>query len=566
MGLRSSPHYLSVALAVLLWARCAGAVAPPAKALVNRVEWSSAPDGGRVSVQVGGGEVRWSGGRAAAVAERGLPERAFVDIRPAVLAPSITRDPVVIENGILKRVRVGQNDPETVRVTIELAVPVTVDIRGEKNPSRLVIAVKRDPVAGEPGAGAAGAAAAVGGSAAAPTMGGAGAHPQGGFDHSGATAGAAGAVAPTATPAPAPSARVTPIPTPQPTALPTPTPSPWFAATAAPTPAPTPAATPAPTPVASPTPTPSATPTLLPVSTATPGATPRFPVFPTPSPDLAAPYGGRLEGLSPDWPTPVPTLATEAASEPPRALPKAVGPARRTGSYHHRVVVLDPGHGGKDPGASGPGGIEEKRITLAIARAAAARLRRVDPGLRVLLTRSGDSYVSLAGRTAFANAKGADLFVSIHVNASETPESSGIETYTLNNSNDRATKRLAALENGLAEAGVERSDRDLAWIVSDLLQTGKEDESIALAESLQRETMRAVRARWPDTESLGTKKGPFYVLVGAFMPCALVETGFLSHPAESQRIASREYQEALAAGIARGITGFLASGEANSNL
>ena len=78
--------------------------------------------------------------------------------------------------------------------------------------------------------------------------------------------------------------------------------------------------------------------------------------------------------------------------------------------------------------------------------------------------------------------------------------------------------------------------------------------------------MRAVRARWPDTESLGTKKGPFYVLVGAFMPCALVETGFLSHPAESQRIASREYQEALAAGIARGITGFLASGEANSNL
>jgi len=273
-----------------------------------------------------------------------------------------------------------------------------------------------------------------------------------------------------------------------------------------------------------------------------------------------------MEGLSPDRPSPVPTLATEAASEPPRALPEAVGPARRTGSYHHRVVVLDPGHGGRDPGASGPGGIEEKRITLAIARAVAARLRRVDPGLRVILTRSGDSYVSLAGRTAFANAKGADLFVSIHVNASETPESSGIETYTLNNSNDRATKRLAALENGLAEAGVERSDRDLAWIVSDLLQTGKEDESIALAESLQRETMRAVRARWPDTESLGTKKGPFYVLVGAFMPCALVETGFLSHPAESQRIASREYQEALAAGIARGITGFLASGEANSNL
>jgi len=152
------------------------------------------------------------------------------------------------------------------------------------------------------------------------------------------------------------------------------------------------------------------------------------------------------------------------------------------------------------------------------------------------------------------------------VNAAENADSSGIETYTLNNSNDRATKRLAAMENGLSEAGIEREDKDLAWIVSDLLQTGKEGESIVLAESLQRETLRSVRRRWSDAESLGVKKGPFFVLVGAYMPCALVETGFLTNPRESSRIATQAYQEALADGIARGVLAFLASGEANSNL
>lgn len=262
---------------------------------------------------------------------------------------------------------------------------------------------------------------------------------------------------------------------------------------------------------------------------------------------------------------PTPTAFDAALAERllPPTLPQETAAPRARG---HRVVVLDPGHGGKDPGARGLSDVEEKRITLAVARLAAARLRRLDPTLKVLLTRGGDSYVALADRTAFANAKGADLFVSIHVNAADNADSSGIETYTLNNSNDRATKRLAALENGLSETGVERDDKDLAWIVSDLLQTGKEGESIALAESLQRETLRSLRRRWADTESLGVKKGPFFVLVGAYMPCALVETGFLTHPGEATRLSTQAYQEALADGIARGVLAFLSSGEANSNL
>ncbi|MFM7144081.1 MAG: N-acetylmuramoyl-L-alanine amidase, partial [Alphaproteobacteria bacterium] len=323
----------------------------------------------------------------------------------------------------------------------------------------------------------------------------------------------------------------------------------------------TPTPTPPPRVLAMPTPTPS------PWALTTPSPTPVPWIVPSPAPSQAV--GGARDWREMYGVVSSPTPGAEVPEAPPArpvappAIPEESAPRRRSG---HRVVVLDPGHGGKDPGAQGLSDVEEKRITLAIARLTAARLRKIDPTIKVLLTRGGDSYVALKDRTAYANAKGADLFVSIHVNAAENDESSGIETYTLNNSNDRATKRLAAMENGLSEAGIEREDKDLAWIVSDLLQTGKEGESIALADSLQRETLRAVRRRWADTESLGVKKGPFFVLVGAYMPCALVETGFLTNRRESSRLGTVAYQEALADGIARGIESFLASGEANSNL
>ena len=196
----------------------------------------------------------------------------------------------------------------------------------------------------------------------------------------------------------------------------------------------------------------------------------------------------------------------------------------------------------------------EKDVTLAIAK----RLkRRLEAGLRarVLLTRSTDVSRSLAERTAFANANSADLFVSIHANADAVGELHGVETYTLNNSNERATIRLAKMENG---PGVRTGRGDLSYILSDMVQSGKEDDSVALAHRLHGRLLERLRAGYPDVRSLGIKKGPFYVLVGAYMPCVLVETSFLSHAVEGRRLATPAYQDTIAEGLYLGVADFLA--------
>jgi N-acetylmuramoyl-L-alanine amidase len=264
------------------------------------------------------------------------------------------------------------------------------------------------------------------------------------------------------------------------------------------------------------------------------------------------------------------------AVEPPPPPPSPPVPARAAGgksgvkgarvpSSRLWTVVIDPGHGGRDPGAKGVTGADEKDITLTIAQMVAARLAD-DPQIRVVLTRTDDSYVSLEQRTAIANAQGADLFLSIHGNGSENPQLAGVETYTLNNTDDRATIRLAALENGLALTGASPGERDLAYILSDLVQTGKEDESVTLARAVQGSLVSYLRDRWRGVVNLGVKKGPFYVLVGAYMPCVLVEVAFLTNETEGQRIAARRYQQDVADGLALGVRRFLASESANANL
>ena len=217
-------------------------------------------------------------------------------------------------------------------------------------------------------------------------------------------------------------------------------------------------------------------------------------------------------------------------------------------------IVLDPGHGGNDPGTQGVDGVLEKDVTLAIAKRLQHRLEE-GLGAQVLLTRDRDVSRSLAERTVFANATAGDIFVSIHANADAAGDLHGIETYTLNNSNERATVRLAKMENG---PGVHTARGDLSLILSDMVQNGKEEDSIALAERLHYGIVGRLRARYPDVRNLGVKKGPFYVLVGAYMPCVLVETSFLSHPVEGRRLASAAYQNEIAEGLYIGMAGFLA--------
>lgn len=230
--------------------------------------------------------------------------------------------------------------------------------------------------------------------------------------------------------------------------------------------------------------------------------------------------------------------------------PELAAPGRRP-----LRVALDPGHGGDDPGATGV--VREKTVTLAIAKELAALLRA---GLRVeaTLTRWGDESVSLRERTRRANAARADIFVSIHANASPRASARGIETYFLDNTDDQATLRLAAIENG-ATRFEPTAGTDLDYILSSLVQGGKHEPSTRLAGHVQASLVRRLRGEWPGIVDLGVKRGPFYVLVGAYMPCVLVEASFLTHPDEGRRLADPVYQRAIAEGIYRGIAAFAAT-------
>jgi N-acetylmuramoyl-L-alanine amidase len=218
--------------------------------------------------------------------------------------------------------------------------------------------------------------------------------------------------------------------------------------------------------------------------------------------------------------------------------------------------MLDPGHGGTDPGAEGVGGAREKDVVLRVARALGAQLEAA--GYRVLFTRASDVFLSLSERAAHANTARADLFVSIHANASERPEASGVETYYLSNSDDRATIRLAQMENHLGHmTGHGGRGDDVSFILSDLIQKYKVEESRRLAQRLQSALVAAVRRAHPEVRDLGVKPGPFYVLVGVSMPAVLVELSFLTHRREGMLLGTAEYQQALADGLLSGVTNFV---------
>lgn len=217
-------------------------------------------------------------------------------------------------------------------------------------------------------------------------------------------------------------------------------------------------------------------------------------------------------------------------------------------------VVIDPGHGGKDPGARGSYGVVEKDVTLDISKRVARKLKdRL--GFDVTLTRQTDEFVTLGRRKDVANRLEADLFVSIHVNAAKNRRARGIESYYLKNTNDRATLRLAHLENGVESliGGDVSTDADLSYILSDIIQGQKEADSIRAARHLQRSLVGELKPRYTEVEDLGVKQGPFLVLDGTYMAAVLVEVGFISNAAEAKRLASSNYRESLAEGLFEGI-------------
>jgi N-acetylmuramoyl-L-alanine amidase len=226
-----------------------------------------------------------------------------------------------------------------------------------------------------------------------------------------------------------------------------------------------------------------------------------------------------------------------------------------------RKVVLDPGHGGKDPGAIGVGGIAEKDIVLAVAKKLERKLKQ-EMGVEVVLTRRDDRFIPLEDRTAIANAEGADLFVSLHMNASPNGEARGLETYYLDNTNDEGSLRLAARENGTSRRNVS----DLQFILSDMTQNMKLEDSITLAHHLQHSLVDGMSTRLTDVKDLGVKKALFYVLVGARMPSVLVEMFFITNKTEGRAMSQESYQNAVVDALYDGILKYKESNVASKTL
>jgi N-acetylmuramoyl-L-alanine amidase len=218
------------------------------------------------------------------------------------------------------------------------------------------------------------------------------------------------------------------------------------------------------------------------------------------------------------------------------------------------LVLLDPGHGGEDYGSPGPFGLWEGQLTLDISRRVRSWLAHLVPGVRVRMTRDSDVYLSLEERAAMANSLGADLFVSVHLNAATTTvDHGGVATYVLDVNNDRNVLRLAARENGSSTGQVS----PLQFLVGSLARGEQRTRSEALAGLIQRGTLVSARRFLPSLADRGVKSAMFYVLVGAQMPAVLVEGSFITQPEEAAQLTTPGYRDALAEGMARGIARYL---------
>ncbi|WP_417908515.1 N-acetylmuramoyl-L-alanine amidase [Candidatus Electronema sp. PJ] len=213
-----------------------------------------------------------------------------------------------------------------------------------------------------------------------------------------------------------------------------------------------------------------------------------------------------------------------------------------------RRIMIDPGHGGKDVGATGFS-LEEKNLVLDIAKRVRELLQKEN--YEVLLTREQDAFLPLEERTALANTKGADLFLSIHVNAHPKAWVKGVETYYLNLAANPEAMRVAALENATSS----RSMSEMQGILADLMKNTKIDESSLLAEFIQ--TSMADGLRRYKIKNLGVKKAPFYVLIGAQMPAVLAEISFISNKEEALLLKDDQYLQAIAKQIAVGVVAYI---------
>jgi N-acetylmuramoyl-L-alanine amidase len=219
-----------------------------------------------------------------------------------------------------------------------------------------------------------------------------------------------------------------------------------------------------------------------------------------------------------------------------------------------RTVVIDPGHGGPRPGTIGKGGLQEKEINLAVALAL-KKLLKEKAGLDAVLTRESDVDVGLDDRTVIANQKRADLFVSIHTNAHRDRKRGGVETFFLNVNVDPSVVELAAEENATSTKNI----GEMKSILDKIVQNSKVQESMNLAQAIQKNLVRSLAKDLPGIKDLGVKGGPFWVLIGGEMPSVLVEISHLSNAKEEAKLKTAKYRDLAAQGIYDGIMEYVHS-------
>jgi len=240
---------------------------------------------------------------------------------------------------------------------------------------------------------------------------------------------------------------------------------------------------------------------------------------------------------------PVHIVQQEEASQPPPPRPQPQQPQSFT-------IVIDPGHGGEDPGAIGPTGLQEKDVVLKLAQKVRDKIKK-KLGWEVVMTREDDRFIQLDERTGIAKSKNAALFVSIHANACTDRRICGIESFFLGTTTDQDALRLAAKENNISPQKV--SDLQIIFADLKLNDPAKVIPSSNLADSVQAALVDRLQKKYGKVRDLGIKPAPFVVLIGADMPSILVEVSFISNPIEEKRLRDSRYLDTLADAIVDGL-------------
>ncbi len=224
-----------------------------------------------------------------------------------------------------------------------------------------------------------------------------------------------------------------------------------------------------------------------------------------------------------------------------------------------KKIVIDPGHGGKDPGAIGPNGLMEKDVVLDIA----LKIREImkdNPKYEIILTRANDTFIPLQERTEIANKNKADLFISIHANASLNNHARGIETYILNWTDDEEAIRVAARENAISVKKMKELKGEIGLMLASLEREAKREDSVKIAGYVHNSLVNRIKFSFSSNDN-GLKQALFYVLVGAQMPSCLLEVSYISNPEEERLLADEKYRMKIAQAIAEGIDNYFEKSE-----